>query len=269
MLDLPPPDAYIEIDTAIWTQADRIRWPSALAKVLVFKGSADSPHKALRAAGQNGAASGLLGDQLILVLGAGAADEAGSEAWNYLATREAFKLAVYYHGMRIPHVYLDAGAALWGHEFRARDFVPLHRAIDSMHRDAQLSADSVTCDALVDAYEQLDVPQQLFFGNLAYWGWPGEFYVYATTFNGSVDAFAQRHRAWFAGVSDSESPPDTGVKVVQLLDTQLQRDEWQARALNGESLLAILSDTFDCDLDLDEGSTTQLDGVLFEVPEEQ
>ncbi len=269
MLDLPPPDAYIEIDTAVWTQADRISWPSKLAKVAVFRGSADSRHEALRAApGPYEAASGLLGDQLIVVLGTGPGHERGSEAWNYLATREAFKLVVHFHGMRIPHVYQDAGAALWGREFQASQFAPLLQAIDSMHRDAQASADQVACDALVDSHEQLDMYQQLFFANLAYWTWPSEFYAYATSSSDSLEAFARRSRAWFGDRVDGY-PLDTGVKVVQLLEKQLRRDEWQARAVKGESLLAILSDTYWCDLELDEGSSTQLDGLPFPMPADE
>jgi len=249
---LPPPSAHIAIDPVAWTQVGRIRWPSRDRFVLVYDGESRSDVPLLRVSGNHHEfRMGQAGNQLVVVLGLVPGITGGKKAWDFLAAHEAFHLAAQYYGAQIPLAYLEIEEPL----VRAYAMDPrlsrLYDAVDELHRSADGGGAAVSCDQFSAIFRSMDQGARTYFTYKAFWEWPAEFYAYKTSFKDSLPEYEEFRSALF--------PDDrgyrlftSGVKVAEMVEGKLGRTAWQQRAAEGESILAMFSAAYGCEIELDE-----------------
>src|SRR5690606_16153836 len=251
MDSLPPPAAYVAIDPVAWTRAAGIRWPSGEATVAVFPGSSSSDHPLLRVpANEHVFRFGQLGDRLVVIMGLEPGYNGGSRGWDFLAAHESFRIAAQAYGTKVPFAYLSLDPELVRRYSPGPVFATFHDAIARMHAGMRATG-KVECAALEDAFEALDDDARTYLTYKAFWEWPAEFYAYSVTFRSDPEAY-EPFRASLFEDDTGYRLFISGVKVAELLEARLSRDEWQARAAQGESMLALLADAYRCRITLDE-----------------
>lgn len=252
---LPPPVAQVAIDSAAWTQTDRIRWPSKDAFVLVYVGASDSRTSLLRVSrDRHEFRMGQADDHLVVVLGLEPGITGGEEALDFLAAHESFHLAAQYYGSRIPFSYIEIDERVVKAYSMDERLSRIYDAVDEMHRSATGGNTSPACDELAAAIGSMEGGARTYFTYKAFWEWPAEFYAYTTAFKGSLaeyESFRSRLFADDVGYRLFTS----GVKVAEMLESRLGRNAWQERAVRGESMLAMFSEAYGCGLQLDESPT--------------
>lgn len=256
---LPPPTAYVAIDEVAWAEVKRIRWPSGKPYVVVYEGSSDSSIPLLRVPSRHHVfRMGQHDDRLVVVMGLEPGINGGKAAWDFLAAHESFHLAAQYYGGRVPSAYIEIDENLVKKYSADHRFEEIYDAVDEMHRSVQAGTHAPPCERFSNAYRALDDGAKIYFSYKAFWEWPAEFYAYKAAFEGSLaeyEVFRARLFADDAGYRLFTA----GVKLAELVELKLGRPAWQGRAAQGESMLAIFSVTYGCEIKLDESFTVTVD----------
>lgn len=234
----------VSIESAIWTQAAAIQWPSRERSVLFIHHEGElsedvcslSVRQRISGFFEETSTKGLrIGEACgrLFVLFKDRSLDRWPLALEFAAHHEAFHLAAQIYGSKVPIEFLAVRRQDVGPNAN-RFFQQVEGSVGERSEAIELAE---LCGILRNEYLTLPESERDRIDAVAYWEWPAEYYAYQAMAS-RHDSFPSRYRSIRSRIGSlAEYSP--GVATGMLLDRELGRSHWQLRVAGGETMIQI------------------------------